>query len=57
MFKLTAWDVKTDKFSGYVYSHDVLLDKMAEAEEYVVERVFLYRRNRPMDHMIFEEIR
>lgn len=55
-YRVTAWDVKSDKFSGLVYSQKVLLDKMAEADEYVVERVFLYRDHKPMDHMTYVEI-
>jgi len=55
-YRITAWDVKTDKFSGLVYTQKVLLDKMAEAGEYTVERVFLYRDHEPMSHMTYEEV-
>ena len=56
MYRVTAWDVKTDKFEGLVYTQKVLLDKMAEAEEYTVEQVFLYRDHKPMPHVTYEEV-
>lgn len=56
IFKVTAWDVRTDKFSGYVYSQKIVLDKMEEAERYEVQRVFLYRKHRPIEGVIYEEV-
>lgn len=56
VFRVTAWDVKTDKFSGLVYTQKIMLDKMEEAEWYTVERVFLYRDHRPMSHMTYVEM-
>ena len=53
MYKVTAWDVKTDRFSGLVYSQKIVMDKMAEADWYTVEMKFFYRDHKPMDGMTY----
>ena len=55
MWRVTAWTVESDKFNGIVYSPRILLDKVAEANEYTVQMIYLYRGHEPMPHVIYEE--
>lgn len=55
-YKVTAWDVNTDRFSGLVYTQSIALDKLAEASAGGFKMVFLYRKNKPMDHMTYVEV-
>lgn len=56
MFKVMAWEIRSNKFDGLVYDQKILLDKMAEADWYKVEAKWLYREHRPMSHMTYIEL-
>lgn len=56
LYEVTAWGVRTDKFSGYVYTQKIMLDKLEEAKEADIRMVKLYRNHEPMPHMTYRRI-